>query len=256
MLPTGGVTEQFDREGHRDEGCTEADWVRVNFLLWQATNDTEYLDQAERTLRNHIYATQFTNGGFGHQHWRPLTQGDKAYPGARIMNVGTEAYWCCSMHGTQILADVADWAVLASDNRIVITWLGEVKSTVRVNDQDVTVTTQRIAPGKWSVRLETDEPTVVVLRCRVPKWSPGIIGQLGFIPNDLQLDAIEISGRTTVKDARRTIPGANNLPVITASDAHFLDDIGKVRSEFLLAEPELAEIRLALQGKNGRKVMA
>jgi PHP family Zn ribbon phosphoesterase len=78
----------------------------------------------------------------------------------------------------------------------------------------------------------------------------GIIGQLGFIPNDLKLDAIEVSGRTTVKDAKRTIPGIRDLPIITASDAHALDDIGKVRTEFLLAAPELAEIRLALQDKS------
>ena len=83
----------------------------------------------------------------------------------------------------------------------------------------------------------------------------GIIGQLGFMPNDLQLDAIEVSGRITVKDAKKTIPGIKNLPLITASDAHFLDDIGKVQTEFLLAAPELAEIRLALEGKNGRKVV-
>ena len=94
----------------------------------------------------------------------------------------------------------------------------------------------------------------IAISSHVDRPTFGIIGQLGFIPDDLKLDAVEISGRTTVKDARESIPGIGTLPLITASDAHYLDDIGKVQTEFLLAEPELTEIHLALQGRNGRNV--
>lgn len=94
----------------------------------------------------------------------------------------------------------------------------------------------------------------IAISSHVDRPTFGIIGQLGFIPDDLKLDAIEISGRTTVKDARESITGIGSLPLITASDAHYLDDIGKVQTQFLLAEPEFTEIHLALQGRNGRKV--
>jgi hypothetical protein len=40
------------------------------------------------------------------------------------------------------------------------------------------------------------------------------------------------------------------------SDAHFLNDIGKVWTEFVLAAPTLEEIRMALDGKNGRGIVA
>jgi PHP family Zn ribbon phosphoesterase len=42
---------------------------------------------------------------------------------------------------------------------------------------------------------------------------------------------------------------------VTSSDAHFLRDIGKVWTEFILAAPTLKEIRLALAGTEGRRIL-
>lgn len=181
LLPTGGVTERFDRDGDRDEGCTQADWLRVNYLLWQATGDTSCLDMVEHTMRNHLFATQLANGGFGHYYWEPLEDRGQAYAGARITHIGAEAYWCCSMHGAQILADLARWSVSSVDQEVLITWLGEVRSTLAIGDARVIVTTDRVEPGAWTVTLESDRPASVVLRCRVPDWSSGIQTDLGFM---------------------------------------------------------------------------
>jgi PHP family Zn ribbon phosphoesterase len=41
---------------------------------------------------------------------------------------------------------------------------------------------------------------------------------------------------------------------MTASDAHFLDDIGKAWTMFVMAKPTTNEIRRALRGKDGRRV--
>jgi len=135
--------------------------------------------------------------------------------------------------GYQIIADEND-EVLGENPKLLIgaTQLGLHEIVTKAHEL-----------GGLCISSHVDRPTF------------GIIGQLGFIPSALQLDAVEISGRTTVKDAKRTLPGIKELPFITASDAHFIDDIGKVQTEFLLAAPQLAEIRLALEGKNGRKVV-
>jgi PHP family Zn ribbon phosphoesterase len=45
-----------------------------------------------------------------------------------------------------------------------------------------------------------------------------------------------------------------NFPCISSSDAHFLDDIGKIKTVLTLAAPTFEEIRLALQGQDGRKI--
>lgn len=134
--------------------------------------------------------------------------------------------------GYQIIANEND-EVLGENTRLLI-------GATRIGLHEIVAKTH--AMGGIAISSHVDRPTF------------GIIGQLGFIPADLQLDAIEISGRTTVKDARKSIPGIGSLPLITASDAHYLDDIGRVQTEFFLAEPEFAEIHLALQGKNGREI--
>jgi len=168
MLPTGGITERFDRDDPRDEGCSEADWIRVNLLLWQMTGEMKYIDQAECALRNHLMASQFPNGGFGHHTWRKLKHGDTEYPGGAIGNVGSEAYWCCSMHGTQILAEIPQWSVLARDNKVLVTWLGECGATLKLKDQTVTVTADKVAYDTWRVTADAEKATT--LRLRVPYW--------------------------------------------------------------------------------------
>ncbi len=75
-----------------------------------------------------------------------------------------------------------------------------------------------------------------------------LIGQLGFIPHGLALDAVEVGQPSSA--------GRNyGYPVITSSDAHFLQDVGRNATSFLLEEPSLEEIRMALRGDNGRKVL-
>lgn len=80
-----------------------------------------------------------------------------------------------------------------------------------------------------------------------------IIQQLGFIPPDIPLDGIELSPFAGPAYDRKQYPGAEKLPVITSSDAHFPADIGKVRTIFLISEPTTGEIRLALNAQDGRK---
>jgi DUF1680 family protein len=198
LLPTGGVSEGFDRHDSRDEGCSEGDWIRVSFLLWRATGDPAYLDRAECAVRNHLYALQFDNGGFGHHYWHALKDNGHEYHATAIDNVGTEAYWCCSMHGTQIIADIAKWSVMTCDNEILVTWLGETKTTVMVNKKSVTATVTQQSDDLWTVKLESDKPVETALRLRIPSWTPaiGINGQnyeshTGWVTLPVHLDETE-----------------------------------------------------------------
>ncbi len=53
-----------------------------------------------------------------------------------------------------------------------------------------------------------------------------IMGQLGFIPDNLKLDALEISRRMSRSRALELFPEIINFPLITSSDAHFPAAIG------------------------------
>jgi predicted metal-dependent phosphoesterase TrpH len=82
----------------------------------------------------------------------------------------------------------------------------------------------------------------------------GIIGQLGFIPETLKIDALEVSSNTNDEDAAARFGMYEKYPFIRNSDAHFLDQIGKNSTRFLLVEPSFAEIRKALKKQDGRTV--
>jgi PHP family Zn ribbon phosphoesterase len=88
----------------------------------------------------------------------------------------------------------------------------------------------------------------------IDKQAFSIIKQLGFVPSNLSLDGVELSPFAKPGYDLNQYPGADALPVITSSDAHFLADIGKARTNFYICEPTVSEIRLALKAEQGRKV--
>ena len=96
----------------------------------------------------------------------------------------------------------------------------------------------------------------ICISSHVDRPSYSLIGQLGFIPQDLDLDAVEVSFRVPLNKASSEVPGIRDYPCVTASDAHFLQDIGKAWTEFFLAAPTLEEIRMALVGAEGRKILS
>ena len=83
----------------------------------------------------------------------------------------------------------------------------------------------------------------------------GIISHLGFIPPDLKLDALEISPNTSLEKAKKIFDEYSHIPWITSSDAHNLNDIGKVSTGFLMHDSTFEELYLALKGVDGRKVI-
>lgn len=79
----------------------------------------------------------------------------------------------------------------------------------------------------------------------------GIIGQLGFIPEDLSLDAVEF----TITPEKDQIALAKAFPAVVSSDAHVLEEIGRKRTRFLLGEISVAELRRSFKREAGRRVM-
>jgi len=82
----------------------------------------------------------------------------------------------------------------------------------------------------------------------------GILGQLGFIPPDLRLDALEISARMGLSDARSTYSGYSDYTLLQSSDAHVLDAVGSGRTPLTMEAASFDELKLALKGDQGRGV--
>ena len=109
--------------------------------------------------------------------------------------------------------------------------------------------------GLYDIVAKTHDLGGISLSSHVDRTAYGIIGQLGFIPPDLEIDGVEVSYRVKLASAREEVPGIGNYPCIAASDAHFLDDIGKVTTNLVLAAPTVEEIRLALHNTDDRRIV-
>ncbi len=83
----------------------------------------------------------------------------------------------------------------------------------------------------------------------------GIIGQLGFIPPGLPLDAIEVSQRTPLPVARTSFAPKGEYSILCASDAHEPKDVARAATYVLMEEATLAELRRALTGEGGRTIL-
>lgn len=86
----------------------------------------------------------------------------------------------------------------------------------------------------------------------VDRDSFSIISQLGFIPKELPLDALELSWRCELSEVNNY--ESYGLPLVKSSDAHFLSDIGKSVTTFSLSAPLFSEVVMAFQNVEGRAV--
>jgi len=94
----------------------------------------------------------------------------------------------------------------------------------------------------------------IAIAAHIDRESFSVLGQLGFIPPDIRFDALEISRGTALGDARKRYPDLNGYPFIESSDAHFIRDIGKGSARIFMKEPSLSELKMALEGREGRYV--
>ncbi|MFP3911091.1 MAG: PHP domain-containing protein [Desulfobacteraceae bacterium] len=95
----------------------------------------------------------------------------------------------------------------------------------------------------------------LAIAAHIDRQSFSVISQLGFIPEELRFDALEVSGEVSLTKARIRYPGYGKIAFITASDAHGLRDIASAPTKIQVAGPTIKELRMALNGINGRKIL-
>jgi len=91
----------------------------------------------------------------------------------------------------------------------------------------------------------------LVIAAHVDRESFSLIGQLGFIPPSLPLDAVEIAGAVAGIESR--FPDCSRFPLVTGSDSHHPDDIGKRFTWLTVENGTIGEIKKALAGRDSRK---
>ena len=130
---------------------------------------------------------------------------------------------------------------------------------VIVNEkEEVLGLNNKLLIGATTIPLEKIIKTIhsldgIAIASHIDRESFSIIAQLGFIPDNLELDALEISPAITREEAKKRY--SNDYPITYSSDAHYPDDIGKAFTSFLLKDATLTEIKKALKNENGRKLI-
>jgi PHP family Zn ribbon phosphoesterase len=128
-------------------------------------------------------------------------------------------------------------------------------------DHDVLRFNKRLLAGATELSVEQVVDSISALEglaiaAHIDRETFGILGQLGFVPEELHLDALELSANTSPEQARRRFPECAGYAFVRSSDAHSATEIGKVWTSLLLCEPNTREIKKALRGEDGRRVVS
>lgn len=93
----------------------------------------------------------------------------------------------------------------------------------------------------------------LVIPAHVERTSNGLFPTLGLVSPQWPVEAFEISRRITPEKARKKFPAIGNYPLIQSGDVHMLESfLGS--TIFTIETRTLAEIKLALHGREGRSV--
>jgi len=149
----------------------------------------------------------------------------------------------------------AVYAVLEGENRPRV--FGD---QVAVNERDeVEGFNDRLLIGSAKMDIHTLVEKIhalggLAIASHVDRPSYSILSQLGYIPKDLALDALELS-RDAPLDFLKSVRGlTGGTGVVRSSDAHRLEDLGTAVSIFHMEGPALRELKYAFTNYEGRSV--
>jgi PHP family Zn ribbon phosphoesterase len=115
--------------------------------------------------------------------------------------------------------------------------------------------TNAISKGINEVEVMVHSLKGLFIPAHIDRKKNSIYSQLGFLPEYLKAEALEISRVSDVEQFRHEHPEVNMYPLIRSSDAHFPGNIGVAFTEYYMETASFQEIKMALGGVNGRKIM-
>lgn len=126
-------------------------------------------------------------------------------------------------------------------------------------DENIIYTETRMLSNALEVSIDEVERFIhnyegLFIPAHIDRQKNGLYSQLGFIPEGLKADALEVSWRnstTSFVENRKELSAFN---IITNSDAHLPESIGRAVTGYLLEAPNFNEMRMAFKGMNGRSI--
>jgi len=94
----------------------------------------------------------------------------------------------------------------------------------------------------------------IFIPAHIDRSANGILSQLGFIPHDLEYDALGVLKHSSITYVQKHRHRKVNISFLRNSDAHCLSQIGEICSVFIMKEINFREIKMALNQVDGRCV--
>ena len=118
-------------------------------------------------------------------------------------------------------------------------------------EEQITYEEERLLITALDVDINTIERTVhaldgIFIPAHIDKSRFSILSQLGFVPKDLKCEALELSPHTTREQFLQQNAYLSGYTFIRSSDAHYVDDIGKVFTSLSLPDLSFDSIRAAI----------
>ncbi|MDL2230297.1 PHP domain-containing protein [Alistipes sp. OttesenSCG-928-L06] len=89
----------------------------------------------------------------------------------------------------------------------------------------------------------------IFIPAHIDKARDSLLSQLGFVPPDLQANALEVSHRCDLTALLAAHPYLSRHPFVRSSDAHYPEEIGRATTELNIETPSFQAIKEALAGR-------
>jgi 3',5'-nucleoside bisphosphate phosphatase len=93
----------------------------------------------------------------------------------------------------------------------------------------------------------------LAIPAHVDRKAYGLLAILGFLPVDIQVEAVEISRNQSPTDVDSKLPQISGYPILVGGDAHRLEEIVGA-NVFVIEAPTIEEIRKAFRAEDNRSM--
>ncbi|ARS40685.1 glycosyl hydrolase [Sphingobacteriaceae bacterium GW460-11-11-14-LB5] len=149
------------REG--PETCNSYNMLKLTKQLFLAAPSNTYLDYYERTLYNHILASQRPQGGF--VYFTPMRPGHY-----RIYSSPQESFWCCVGSGLENHGKYGELIYAHSGDDLYVNLF--IPSTLNWKEKGIQLTQQTLFPAaeNTTIKLQLKDKQRFALHFRQPSW--------------------------------------------------------------------------------------
>jgi uncharacterized protein len=176
----GGFSSGEQAQGnpyHRGaiETCCTIAWCALSVEMLRLTGNSIGADELELSTLNSVLGLHSPNGRWV-TYDTPMdgTRKASAHDIVFQARAGSPELNCCSVNGARGFGLISDWALMSSDDALLINWYGPSTTVTRLPSGDpLTLTQETDYPRDNRVRLKVspDRNAKFGLKLRIPHWS-------------------------------------------------------------------------------------